>query len=123
MCSSDLHELGLQCYLHICGNASPILEHMADTGTDGIEPLDPLGGVSVADAKIRVGNRVCLKGGVNTLSFLESGDTVYRQAREILEAGAPGGGFVLGSGDDIPRDALPEAVLAMVKAASEYKYL
>ena len=38
-------------YIHICGNSRPILEMMADTGADTVEPLDPLGGVEVVDAK------------------------------------------------------------------------
>ncbi len=117
-----VHALGLQCYIHVCGNAVPLFELMADTGTDGIEPLDPLGGVSVADAKKRVGSRVALKGGVDTLAFLDSAEKVYALSKEVLEEGAPGGGFILGSGDDIPRDAKPEAVLAMVRAAKEYRY-
>ncbi|OHB80635.1 MAG: hypothetical protein A2V98_10595 [Planctomycetes bacterium RBG_16_64_12] len=41
---------GVLTYLHICGNSTQILELMADTGVDCIEPLDPLGGVDVADA-------------------------------------------------------------------------
>ena len=42
---------------------------LADTGAHAVEPLDPLGGVSVADAKRRIGGRVALMGGVNTLTL------------------------------------------------------
>ena len=45
-------------YIHICGNSVPILEMLAETGVHCVEPLDPLGGVSVADAKRRIGHRV-----------------------------------------------------------------
>lgn len=112
----EIKPLGADIYLHICGNASPILELMADTGADAIEPLDPLGGVSVADAKKRVGSRVCLKGGVNTLSLLNSTpEEVAEETKKVLSEGMANGGFILGSGDDIPRFAKKENIKAMVE--------
>jgi len=114
-------QAGAQVYLHVCGNVVPILELMADTGVDGIEPLDPLGGVTVGEAKKRVGNRVALKGGLNTVLLLQgSPKEVMEAARRCIEEGAPGGGYILGSGDDIPRDAPRENVAAMVEAAHIY---
>lgn len=116
-----LHSHGAQVYLHICGNVVPILELMADTGVDAIEPLDPLGGVTVAEAKRRVGERVALKGGLDTLLLLKgSVDEVMEGAKRCIDEGAAGGGYILGSGDDIPRDAPVENVAAMVEAAHMY---
>lgn len=115
------HRHGAQVYLHVCGNVVPILELMADTGVDAIEPLDPLGGVTVAEAKRRVGRRVALKGGLDTILLLRGGPAeVLEAARDCIDAGAPGGGYLLGSGDDIPRDAPMENVAAMVEAAHTY---
>jgi uroporphyrinogen decarboxylase len=112
------HSLGVKVYLHICGNSSPILESMAATGVDAIEPLDPLGGVRIADAKQRVGNKVCLMGGVNTLTLLNSTpEQVLEEARKCIEQGAANGGYMLGSGDDIPQAAPQENVKALVAAA------
>lgn len=115
------HSHGAQVYLHVCGNVVPILELMADTGVDAIEPLDPLGGVTVAEAKRRVGRRVALKGGLDTLLLLNGSPTeVIKAAKECIQAGASDGGYLLGSGDDIPRDAPMENVAAMVEAAHTY---
>ena len=116
-----LRPSGTDIYLHICGNASPILELMADTGVDAIEPLDPLGGVSVADAKRRVGHRVCLKGGVNTIS-LQYGtpEEVVEETKKVLSEGMANGGFILGTGDDIPRFAKPENIKAMGEACRSF---
>ncbi len=114
------HSYGVKVYLHICGNSSPLFEMMAETGVDAIEPLDPLGGVKVEDAKKRVGDRLCLMGGVNTLTLLDgTPEQVYAEAKSCLEAGMAGGGYMLGSGDDIPQKSPKENVEALVRAAHE----
>ena len=112
------HELGAKVYLHICGNCKPILELMADTGVDAIEPLDLMSAQDLADAKRRVGDRVCFKGGVSTLLLLNgSPGEVYRASLDAVRACGPTG-YILGSGDDIPRDTPFDNIDAMVRAAS-----
>lgn len=99
-------------YIHICGNSRPILEMMADTGAHVVEPLDPLGGVEVADAKRRIGGRVALMGGVNTLTLAhgEAAD-VRREAIQKCREGGPYG-YILAAGDMVP----PETPLANLQA-------
>jgi len=112
---------GVLTYLHICGNSTPILEMMADSGVDCIEPLDPLGGVDVGDAKRRVGKRVALMGGVNTLTLLDgTPEQVMAEARECIRKGAEGGGYILGAGDMVPRFSPFANVRALARAAVEY---
>lgn len=102
--AAAFHELGAKVYLHICGNCKPILDLMADTGVDAIEPLDLMTADDLADAKRRVGDRVCLKGGVSTLLLLNgSPEEVRRASLDAIRACGPTG-YILGSGDDIPRD-------------------
>lgn len=110
-------------YLHICGNSRNILEMMADTGVDCIEPLDPLGGVEVKDAKERIGGRVALMGGVSTVKLaLGSLQEVVEDCRRCLDEGAPGGGYILACGDMLPTETSPEKVEAMIEAAHNYRY-
>ena len=117
----EFKRLGADVYLHICGNSSPLFEMMADTGVNAIEPLDPLGGVSVADAKKRVGKRVCLKGGVNTLTFMNGTvEEIEAETIQCLKEGMAGGAFLLGSGDDLPRESKAENIKAMVETAHKY---
>lgn len=117
--AAAFHALGAKVYLHICGNCMPILEAMADTGVDAIEPLDQMDQASLAEAKRLVGDRVCLKGGVSTLALLSaSADEVYRLSADAIRACGPTG-YILGSGDDIPRDAPFENIDAMVRAARD----
>lgn len=101
-------------YIHVCGNSDPILEMLADTGAHVVEPLDPLGGVSVADAKTRIGGRVALMGGVNTLT-LSNGTPADVKAESIQKCkeGGPAG-YILAAGDMVPPDTSIENLRAMV---------
>jgi hypothetical protein len=105
-------ERGTLIYIHVCGNANPILEMLADTGAHAVEPLDPLGGVSVADAKRRIGGRVALMGGVSTLTLARgSPEAVRAEAEKACREGGPDG-YILAAGDMVP----PVTPLASLKA-------
>ena len=61
---------------HTCGRATLLLEDIADTGPDAVETLTfnrSSGDVDLADAKRRIGDRVCLFGGFNE-HILHEGD-------------------------------------------------
>ncbi len=104
-------------YIHVCGNSAPILEMLADTGAHVVEPLDPLGGVSVADAKRRIGQRVALMGGVNTLTLANgSADDVRAEAIQKCREGGPYG-YVLAAGDMVPPGTPLASLQAMVDVA------
>ena len=121
--TNAMKEYGIITYMHICGDSTRLFELMADTGVDCIEPLDPLGGVSVADAKKRVGQRVSLMGGVNTILLARGSlQEVIDDCKRCLDQGAPGGGYILASGDMLPSETSKEKVEAMFQAAKEYTY-
>ena len=118
-----LRGYGALIYLHVCGNSRGILELMADTGVDCIEPLDPLGGVSVRDAKERVGDRVALMGGANTVKLARGTlQEVVEDCQRCLNEGARGGGYILAAGDMLPTETSAQKVEAMLTAARGYKY-
>jgi len=106
-------------YIHVCGNSNPILEMLASTGAHVVEPLDPLGGVSVADAKRRIGGRVALMGGVNTLTLSQATpEEVRAEAIHKCREGGPHG-YVLAAGDMVPPDTPRENLQAMVDVATK----
>ncbi len=106
-------------YIHVCGNSEPILEMLADTGADVVEPLDPLGGVSVADAKGRIGHKVALMGGVNTLTLSQG--TAAEVRAEAIRKCREGGphGYILAAGDMVPPDTSLENLRALVDVATK----
>jgi uroporphyrinogen decarboxylase len=81
--------------LHICGNTTPILTDMADTGAMILE-LDSK--VSVGHAKHAIGHRVCLLGNLDPTTVLLHGSQacVEEQSRAVIESAAAGGGLILG---------------------------
>jgi hypothetical protein len=108
-------------YIHVCGNSDPILEMLADTGADTVEPLDPLGGVSVADAKRRIGDRVCLMGGLNTITLARgTPDEVRAEALQKCSEGGPEG-YILAAGDMVPPLTTLANLHAMIGAARDFR--
>jgi MtaA/CmuA family methyltransferase len=110
-------------YLHICGNSNPILEMMADSGAHVVEPLDPLGGVSVADAKRRIGQRVGIMGGLNTVTLSQGTPADVRaETIQVCREGGPHG-YVLAAGDMVPPDTSLENLQAMVDVATQSQWM
>ena len=108
-------------YTHTCGRIGDRLELMAETGTDGIDTLDPppLGDVDLADAKRRIGTRLFIKGNVDPVTVVLQGTPrqVHKTAMQCIAAGAPGGGFILSTACSIPPYAPPENIIMFHSAA------
>ena len=63
---------GVPVYTHTCGRIGDRLELMASTGTMGIDTMDPppLGNVELAEAKRLVGEKLFLKGNMNSVALV-----------------------------------------------------
>src|SRR5215211_4622805 len=99
--SDAVKEHHVPVYTHTCGKIGDRLELMEQTGTMGIDTLDPypLGNVALSDAKNGVGQRLFLKGNMNSVSMLEytTPEEVIAEASERIQIGKPGGGYILSS--------------------------
>lgn len=113
-------------YTHTCGSIGDRLELIAETGTDGIDTLDPppLGDVDLADAKKRIGSRLFIKGNLDPVNVLWRGtpDLVYRQALTCLSSAAAGGGYILSSACSVPPYAPPENLLSLRRAVEAFSH-
>ena len=66
------HEVGQRIVYHTCGGMMPILEKIADMHPDAMETFTPkgMGGdTALAEAKKRIGDRVCMIGGFNQTHY------------------------------------------------------
>ncbi len=121
-CVAAAHDGGPLVSFHNCGRATLLLEDMAETGPDAIETLTSSrssGDVDLADAKRRVGDKVCLYGGLNEHLLHETdAEGVRDEVRRCLDAAMAGGGYVLRSTGQI-FDARPGAIEVMCETARE----
>ena len=121
-CVQAAHDAGYLVSFHDCGRATLLLEDMADTGADAIETLTSnrsSGDVDLADAKRRIGDRLCLMGGFNEHLLYETDAAGVRdEVRRCLDAAMDGGGYVLRSTGQI-FNASPGSIEAMCEAAHE----
>ena len=112
--AAEIREIEVPSVLHICGKLEPILDDIPDAGVDCLEADWP---VNMADAKARIGDRVSLKGNLNTTTLVHAAsDEIYRQSIGLIEQASAGGGFVLSSGCALGRDTPPANVDAMGQA-------
>ncbi|MCF6289953.1 MAG: uroporphyrinogen decarboxylase family protein [Desulfobacterales bacterium] len=117
---AKIRQACLPCILHICGKTARIVELMADTGANALS-LDV---IDLAEAKEKIGARVCLIGNVNPAETMLKGgpQDVDREARECLaKAGDNPAGFILSSGCEIPINTRPANIHAMIDAARSYR--
>jgi len=90
---------GVHVYTHTCGSIGDRLERMVETGTQGLDALDPppLGNAELSDAKAQVGDRLFIKGNLNAVELLaaKTKAEVIAYASERIRFGKPGGGYIL----------------------------
>lgn len=115
---------GVRAYLHTCGDIHDRLELMAESGASGIECLDPppLGRVELEDAKRRVGARIFIKGNIDPVHVLLRRDraAVAADAKRRLEAGRPGGHYILSTACSIAPATPRENVRVLADIAEEH---
>ena len=90
---------GVAVYTHSCGSIGDRLDLMVETGTMGIDTLDPppLGDGDLAVAKRDFGDKLFIKGNLNAVALLamKTKEEVISYVSEVLRTGMSGGGYIL----------------------------
>jgi uroporphyrinogen-III decarboxylase len=97
----------------------PLLERIAAMGPDAMETFTPkaMGGdADLAEAKRRVGDKVCMIGGFDQFHFFRNCSPARTRAevRRCFDVAGPGGGYILS-----PSDHFFEAEPALIQAFAE----
>jgi hypothetical protein len=112
-------EDGYTVLLHLDGKWEPMFEYFQDFPKGKI--VLELENSDVALAKKKLGRILCLKGNVSpSLLAFGSSEEVEDCCRKLIDDCASGGGFILSSGCEVPINARPENVGAMITVAREY---
>jgi len=115
-----LKKITIPWVLHSDGNIMKVVDILVDLGVAGIHPNEK-GAMDIRAMKRTYGKRVCLLGNVD-LNILGTGtpEEVEREVYELIRDVAPGGGYILTSGNSLASYLKPECVLAMSQAAKKY---
>lgn len=115
------HEEGLYFMKHSDGNHWPILDDFVQVGVDAWQGIQPRIGMDLRLLKEKYGGKITFIGGVNceTLTLGTPGQ-VEEEVKYALRYAAPGGGFVMCSGNTLMPGTKYENYEAMVSATRRY---
>ncbi len=114
------HKLGLKVIKHCCGHLWPVIDDLADI-YDAYEGIQATAGMDIGKLKQRVGERLCLWGGIwHEHIILGSREDIRNDARYSFASAGPGGGFIMGSSHSLAVDAKAENILQMKKCRNEW---
>jgi len=118
------HEAGLVYLFRTDGDIWPIAQELlVESGVDGYGEIDNDAGMDPAEVKRRFPD-LTLWGGMSCGKTLALGtpEQIREEVRRVMEACAPGGGFIFGSSNSI-HNGIPTAnFVAMQQAAREFGY-
>jgi uroporphyrinogen decarboxylase len=117
-----IHEEGALCIKHSDGNLDSLLEMIVSAGPDGLNPIEPVAGMTLKNVKQRVGDRICLMGNIDCAHLLPHGsaEDVRHAVRQAIADAGHGGGFILSSSNSVHSSCNPQNFVAMVKAGKEF---
>ena len=108
-------------YVHTCGHINDRLEMMVEAGLSGIECLDPtpIGDVELADAFSRIGDKMFIKGNVDSVNTLLNGsdEKITNDISERIRIGMQNNGFILSTACSIAPKVKKENIQILSKIA------
>lgn len=107
--------------LHICGDNTKVMGLLAGAEEDILE-VDYK--VDLGLYKEKIGSKVSLMGNLDPTGVLLQGtpEDVESVSRKCIAEAASGGGFILGSGCEVPIHAPVENIRAMIRVARKCEY-
>lgn len=121
-----LHTVGQKVVYHTCGGMMAILDLIVENGCDASETLSPraIGGDAIpTEIKRRIGEKVCLVGGMDQVNILsrQTPEQITAEVKQLFEGYGTGGGFILSACDHF-FEAPVENLRAFAAAGHECRY-
>ncbi|MGA2763817.1 MAG: uroporphyrinogen decarboxylase family protein [Spirochaetia bacterium] len=107
---------GKRVFIHSCGKVDELFPDLIECGLDVFNPFQPEV-MDVFEMKRRYGDRLSFFGGISTQKTLPYGTVqkVKDEVRRLLDAIGRNGGYIASPAHDIPKDARPENIAAMIE--------
>lgn len=104
--------------MHICGDTTNTMSHLPEMGVDCFS-VDHK--VNIAVAKQRIGKKIAIMGNVHPIEVALNGtpEDVTKASVECMRKAGVGGGLILSTGCETPRDCPDANIIAMGRAALE----
>jgi len=120
-------EAGMRIVYHTCGGMMPFLERIAAMNPNAMETFAPVGmggDTRLAEAKRRIGDKICMIGGFDQFHFFTgcTPEQTRAEVRRCFEAAGGGGGFILSPSDHF-FDADLKLIRAFAVEARECRYV
>jgi len=109
-------DAGRRVFIHCCGKIDEIFPDLIECGVDVFNPFQPEV-MDVQEIKGRYGRELTFFGGISTQKTLPYGTParVRDEVRRLLDTIGRDGGYIAAPAHDIPRDARPENIAAMLE--------
>jgi uroporphyrinogen decarboxylase len=116
---NDLRSEHIILAYHICGNSTPIIKEMVESGASILE-IDQK--ADLQKSKEAAAGKATLLGPIDPSDVMANAtaDVVVEKCREAIEILAPGGGFILGPGCALPASTPDDNIHAMIETAREF---
>ncbi len=118
--AAEAHRHGLKILKHCCGHIWPVIDELAEV-YDAYEGIQGTAGMDIGKLKQRVGEKLCLWGGI-WHEHIILGDTndIRNDARYAFTNAATGGGYIMGSTHSLAVDAKAANILEMKRCRDEW---
>ena len=117
------HSYDIRVMHHTCGSVASLIPEFIDAGLDILQSLQPrAAGMDLVALKREYGRDLAFHGSVDIQHVLPQGtpsairDHVARQ----MDAGKPGGGFIISTAHNIPPETPSENIVALYEAYREF---
>ena len=108
------HSHGIYAQLHSCGDIMTLLDDVAATGVDALNPLEVKAGMDTLAIKKKYGDRLVLHGGINAVLWKDT-DAVLEEIRAKVPVLKENGGYFFASDHSIPNDVSLENMRRIVE--------
>ena len=117
------HSYGIRVMHHTCGSVRDLIPDFIACGVDILQSLQPrAAGMDLGELKREFGRDLCFHGSIDIQETLPRGAPaqVRDEVRRRMEAGKPGGGFIICTAHNIQPDTPTENILALFDAYREH---
>lgn len=118
------HKYGIKVMHHSCGSVKKLIPDFIECGLDILQALQPKAAdMDLKELKKEFGKDICFQGSVDIQETMPFGmpEDVRNEVSQRMEAGKPGGGFIICTSHNIQNDVPTENILALIDAYKKFR--